>query len=154
MLACEFGKHEVVAALLREDAHMRLELDVKNEYQYTALILAAEYGHLECVKLLVEAEAALDLDNKFGKTALIMAAENGKDAIVRLLCESGANVNALSKRGVSALMLAAVKGHFAVVKILTEHSADIRIENKDKVRWFVRFFALMDLSQASSICDT
>ena len=132
MLASEFGKPEVVEVILSR--YEKLKIDLSNEYEYTALILAAENGHKECVDLLIGNGANLNLSNKFGKTALVMAAENGHYDIVFSLCQNEeTDLNQTSKRGVSALMLAAVKGHGLIVKCLTDHQADITIQNNDKV---------------------
>lgn len=132
MLASEFGKPEVVEVIL--SFYEKLDMDVKNEYEYTAVILAAENGHKECVDLLIGNGADLDLSNKFGKTAVVMAAENGHYEIVKSLCASErSDLNQTSKRGVSALMLAAVKGHENIVRCLTKFHADIHLENNDKV---------------------
>ena len=139
MLASEFGKPEVVDTILLN--YEKLDMDVKNEYEYTAVILAAENGHKECVDLLIGNGADLNLPNKFGKTALVMAAENGHYDIVQSLCLSGnSDLNQTSKRGVSALMLAAVKGHTFIVRCLTDHHADIHLENNDKVSEMRKMF--------------
>lgn len=87
MLASEFGKPEVVEVIL--NYYEKVDMDVKNEYEYTAVILAAESGNIECVDLLIGNGADLNLSNKFGKTALIMAAENGHYDIVLSLSASG-----------------------------------------------------------------
>lgn len=132
MLASEFGKHEVVEVILTN--YEKLDMDVKNEYEYTAIILAAENGHKECVELLIGHGADLNLSNKFGKTAVVMAAENGHyDIVLQLCCSERSDLNQTSKRGVSALMLAAVKGHTTIVRCLTDHDANIHLENNDKV---------------------
>ena len=147
MLAAEYGKHETVKVLLDFESTKK---NLKNLYEYTALILAAEKGHDKCVDMIINDiilnddidennvdenyERGLDIANKFGKTALIMAAENGKLKVVESLLTAKADVNKVSKRGLSALMLAAVQGHTEVVMCLTAHGADISIQNKDKVR--------------------
>ena len=132
MLASEFGKPEVVEVIL--NYYEIVLMNVQNEYEYTAVILAAENGHRECVDLLIGNGADLNLPNKFGKTALVMAAENGHYEIVYSLCQNpDCDPNKTSKRGVSALMLAAVKGHFNIVKCLTANKALINIQNNDKV---------------------
>jgi ankyrin repeat protein len=51
MLASEFGKPDVVETIL--NYYERVDMDVKNEYEYTAVILAAENGHRDCVDLLI-----------------------------------------------------------------------------------------------------
>ena len=59
----------------------------------TALHLAAGGGHVDCVRTLLEAGAALNLaDNKGGQTALSLAAGGGHLDIVTLLLGRGADL--------------------------------------------------------------
>ena len=50
-----------------------------------------QYGHLEVVRLLVDAGADKDKVNKFGSTPLYVASDYGHLEIVRLLVEKGAD---------------------------------------------------------------
>ena len=76
------GPLELVAAGADKDA--------ANTHGSTALLLAAQIGHLEVVRLLLEAGADKDAANKKGLTALRVAAQNGHWEVVRLLREVGA----------------------------------------------------------------
>ena len=60
----------------------------------TPLITAAEAGHEEIVKCLIEAGACVEAKDKDGETALVCAARNRHEAIVRLLIEAGASTMA------------------------------------------------------------
>src|SRR3954469_2908779 len=57
----------------------------------TALMWAAVYGDLDCVKLWVEKGAEINATNALGATALMRAAFDSQK--VRLLVERGAEVN-------------------------------------------------------------
>ena len=57
----------------------------------TALILAAQSGHVEVVRLLLEAGADKDVADDDGATALMEAAYRGHVEVVRLLLEAGAD---------------------------------------------------------------
>jgi ankyrin repeat protein len=59
-------------------------VDLQNEYEYTALILAASAGNTIGVRILLENDADYKITNKFGKNALIMACENGKSAVASM----------------------------------------------------------------------
>jgi len=54
------------------------------------LLLAAQNGHLDIVRFLVEAGAAIDQGNNNGSTPLWLAAQDGHLDIVRFLVEAGA----------------------------------------------------------------
>ncbi len=80
---------------------------------------AALSGHIECVKILLNAGAKVNAQNKFGYTALIQAAYEGHVECVKILLNAGAEVNAQTRvHGFTALKLAADKGQVESVKIL------------------------------------
>lgn len=62
-----------------------LDIDSKNKYGYTALMLASEQGNTEIVKVLLQNGADFTLTNKEGKNALNMAEENGRTETVKVL---------------------------------------------------------------------
>ena len=83
-------------------------------YRNEALSLAAEYGHLDVVKCLVEQGANIHDCND---CALRLAAEKGHLNVVQYLVEQGADIHALDNY---ALRCAAENGHIEVVKYLVE----------------------------------
>ena len=88
------------------------------------LVLAVKEGHLEVVRLLLEAGADKDAANTDGSTALFFAAQNGHLEVVRLLLEAGADKDAADTDGWTALHIAAQEGHLEVVRLLLEAGID------------------------------
>ena len=88
------------------------------------LVLAAEEGHLEVVRLLLESGADKDTAGTNSWTALHFAALNGHFQVVRLLLEAGADKDAADTGGWTALRIAAEEGHLEVVRLLLEAGAD------------------------------
>ena len=90
----------------------------------TALILAAEFGHIAIVKLLLEQPDAVAKINHArvsdGATALILAAHNGHTAIVELLVEklTAVEINYTDYDDNTALILAASEGYTEIVASL------------------------------------
>ncbi|HEX5707005.1 MAG TPA: ankyrin repeat domain-containing protein [Pyrinomonadaceae bacterium] len=67
------------------------EVDAKFRYGQTALFKAAERGHTEVVKLLLERGAAVNLrDTFYGATPISWALQKGHVGVVRALLEKGA----------------------------------------------------------------
>ena len=96
----------------------------------TALYLAAENGHLNIVRLLVDKGSHVNVAmRRFGtfdenRTPLQKAAENGHLEIVRLLADRGAHMN-------SALFLAAKNGHLDIIRMLVDKGIDVNTETEN-----------------------
>lgn len=121
----------ITIAAVRDDARMvRLAIEggnnprnVTSPYQGTALIAAAHLGHVEPVRVLIEAGAPLDHVNNLGWTALLEAVILGDGGprhveIVGLLLAAGAKTDIGDKAGVTALEQAKRKGQTEIVRIL------------------------------------
>ena len=78
----------------------------------TALMEAADEGHVEVVRLLLESGADINTQEDYGNgaTALMEAAGNGHVEVVRLLLENGADTNTQNNSGRTVLMYAAWGG--------------------------------------------
>lgn len=66
-------------------------LDADNRFGYTALMIAAQSGHLEILKILLDNGSSINNQTKFGITAVIIAAERGNKEILKYLLEKGAD---------------------------------------------------------------
>jgi outer membrane protein assembly factor BamB len=66
------------------------DVNAANRYRATALIAAADKGHLDVVRLLIERGADLNTQDTFYRSrAIDMAGQNGHTAVVILLLEKG-----------------------------------------------------------------
>ena len=90
----------------------------------TPLFLAAERGHLEVTRLLLEANADKDMCSATGATPLFIAAQTGQLEVVRLLLEANADKDKACENGATPLFLAAGQGQLEVVRLLLEANAD------------------------------
>jgi FOG: Ankyrin repeat len=84
----------------------------------SALYLAAQNGHSQCLHTLLEHQANPNLKSKAGWSALHIAAQNGHADCVKLLLHKGADLRAVSTGGMTALHLAAHGRHSECVHIL------------------------------------
>ena len=85
----------------------------------TPLLAAAQFGHTEVCKLLLEKGKANIEETGPEGTALITAATNGHSSTVALLLPKGARVDA-REQGFTPLLVAAQRGHTEVCKLLLE----------------------------------
>jgi uncharacterized protein len=94
----------------------------------TALMFAAQRGHLETVEYLILAGANINLNDQsgedLGKTPLMYAAEAGHTEIVELLIKFGAIINAQDKMSRTALSYAIAENNVESVKLLLDHGAE------------------------------
>ena len=122
-LAVADGNMPIIASFTKGDLRLHPRL----------VHLAAENGHLEVVRLLIEkgADATAEDDDK--STPLHYAAENGHLEVVRLLIEKGADATAANVYKSTPLHFGgAENGHLEVVRLLIEKGADATAEEGDK----------------------
>ncbi|MEH6470055.1 MAG: ankyrin repeat domain-containing protein [Halopseudomonas sp.] len=100
--------------------------DIYNYYGGTALIPAAEKGHIATVKLLLE-KSQVDINhvNNLGWTALmeaVLLSDGGPQhqQIIALLLAHGADPNITDLDGISALQHAQNKGYRKIVELLQQ----------------------------------
>ena len=91
----------------------------------SALYIAANEGHVECVKLLLEAMADVHhMQATNGETAVHSAAFHSHLEVVRLLLEAGADKDAARPDGATALHFAGEQGNLELVRLMLEAGAD------------------------------
>ncbi len=100
------------------------DLDQKDSYGSTALIIAATFGKTEVAKALIEAGADLNVTNNDGGTALHAAAFLCRTEIVKALLDKGIDKNIKNNYGSTARE--SVLSPFEVVKpIYDQFSKDL-----------------------------
>lgn len=116
------GMLEIAEDALEEKA----DINTKNEYGWTPLILAAWNGKEEVVRFLLKHNPSVNTQDKINSySALMWATLKGHAEIVKLLIEHGAEVNARDEHfGHTALMLASMKGHVKTINHLLEAGAN------------------------------
>jgi ankyrin repeat protein len=120
-----------VLPLGEEDATNAIH--AKDNSGRTPLAYAAEYGHREVAKLLLEKNADVNAqggDYRDYRNALQAASLGGHEQVVRLLLEKNAEVNAPGGFYGNALQAASLEGHEQVVKLLLEKNADVNAQGR------------------------
>ena len=119
------GLFEIVQLTIEANADTRLT----NRFGRTALIPAAERGHVEIVReLLTRTDVDVDHVNNLGWTALLEAiilSDGGErhQQIVQILVDHGANVNLPDSNGITPLAHARQRGFAQIIGILSAAGA-------------------------------
>jgi ankyrin repeat protein len=106
------------------------QVDARNGFNSTPLLIAAHYGYEMKCKLLIDNRAQINVRSNLGYTALIQAAGLGFESICELLINHGIEINAKELHsGSTGLMLAAYYGHESICELLLDHDATIDAQN-------------------------
>ncbi|KAM3934400.1 ankyrin repeat and SAM domain-containing protein 1A isoform 2-T2 [Leptodactylus fuscus] len=100
-------------------------VNAKNNDNETALHCAAQYGHTEVVRVLLEELTDPTMRNNKMETPLDLAALYGRLEVVKLLLNAHPNLLSCHTRKHTPLHLAARNGHRAVVRVLLDAAMDI-----------------------------
>ena len=121
--ACTENNLDQVEKLLQKPLNPSLTREDEGE-SATALHIAAESQHVECLALLLEAGADTDVGDSEKMTALHLAAFLGQLEAVKMLLEAGAKADVRNFAGDRPLDIAAGRGYPEVMRALLEAGAD------------------------------
>jgi ankyrin repeat protein len=107
----------------------RMNVNVRDGSGNTPLGIAASFGSLSAVKLLINEGANVNKGNNYGMTPLMQAASTGNVEIVRELIKRGARIDARNKKGMTALMFGARRPD--VLKLLVRAGANPMLRNSN-----------------------
>ena len=122
LLAGAEGYNEILIMTLENGA----KIEDTNRYGGTAIIPAAEKGHLDTVNILLDYGINPNHINNLGWTALMEAVLLGNGSpiyveIIRALIARGADPNIPDNKGIRALQYAQERGFSEIVNLLESH---------------------------------
>jgi ankyrin repeat protein len=112
---------EIVQIFIDHGADLNQKADTGNGH--TALMFAAEFGHMEVGKLLLANGADINAVDNYNDPALNVAAFHGQLEFAKMLVEMGAELNVPGYAGRTALGHAISRGHEDVATFLREVGA-------------------------------
>ncbi|KAH8702870.1 ankyrin repeat-containing domain protein [Phaeosphaeriaceae sp. PMI808] len=120
-IAAGHGLLSVVTSIVQMDGAC---LETKDGVGRSALSYAAQRGHNEVVKELLQRGAMASSEDSKGRTALWYAIRNGHEAVVGLLLEKDYGTDTRESNIKSSLWYAARHGHEEVVLLLLKNGVD------------------------------
>ncbi len=105
----------------------RAKVNEPNAEGFTPLGLAAFFGHVDAVRVLLDHGAAVNGRDRsrFANTALDAAVAANHADVVKALLAAGAEVNVRDSANYTPLHKAAQHGNLEIVRLLLEHKADV-----------------------------
>jgi uncharacterized protein len=100
------------------------QVEMRDRFGNTPLLLAAREGHAELVQFLLEHGAEIDRANVGGSTALLRAVDADRVPTAQQLLLAGADPNIANMKGVTPLTAAAFNGNDRLVELLLAQGGD------------------------------
>lgn len=126
-VVCFFGRHDLLAELIRHGADVNTEKDDGSRLLHSSCL----GGDARCVSLLLTAGAYIDAVDNEGRTALHFASDLGHCDCVELLLTAGACVDVVNNQGDTALHFASQRRRIDCIEALLSGGADRTIEDND-----------------------
>ena len=113
------------------DENPGIDVDAKDEFGRTALMLAAECGEKNMVQFLIGKRADVNAKDAESKTLLIYGVQGENIDVVSIFINKGLDLNAKDEAGHTALMWAVHLLNGPISKLLIEKRADVNARAKD-----------------------
>ena len=117
--------HSEIITLLLDTGGVDINQVTGEAHDYpgsTALMLAAELGHVEAIDILLGRGADVSASDDAGATALSFASDNGHVEAITLLLGRGADANTSDGEGFTPVWGAAGGGHVEAMKALLDYT--------------------------------
>ncbi|XP_046582158.1 ankyrin repeat domain-containing protein 17-like [Haliotis rubra] len=123
--ACVGGDVGIVNYIVSTDI---VDINSRGKYDRTPVMVAAEFGHIDVLELLVREGGDVNLRSDAGNTILHAACLGGYVKVVsHVLTTTHVDINAQGIQGRTPLMLAAWKGHQDVFELLVSAGSDVSL---------------------------
>ncbi|CAK1540490.1 unnamed protein product [Leptosia nina] len=123
---------EDTGAAIAAAAKVSNGINQQDAFMRTALHYAAEQGHTEVVKLLLDSGSKLDLIAGDGLTSLHVSVIKNNIETVKLLLSAGSQINYKTHEKMTALHFAASRGYLEIVKLLINSGAYIEARDTNE----------------------
>ena len=127
------SRHGIVVKILASEMPGDFDINMihSQEHDRTALMLAAQRGHLEMIEILLKHQSInIDKQDVNGNTAILLAVRGGHFAVVQRLLKAKADIEIVDFQvGRSPLRCAAERNHAKIIEVLLQHNADSTVRD-------------------------
>jgi protein-disulfide isomerase len=124
---------------LRRAAAVGADIDARDAWGRTPLIVALQQRQAAAVALLIELGAGVALTDAWGRTPLLVATQLKNTPAVRLLLARGADVDRANKNDITPLIAAAQTGNLDAMTLLL--AARAALDRTDNLGWTALMWA-------------
>jgi len=117
---------------IREYISEGINLNIKNDKGFTALMIACRYNQYEVIKILIKNGAKIEDVSDNGLTAIMIAAAYSDKKIVKFLLKNGADKNRIIQ-GYNAIKVAEEEKRWDILKILSGRSSVVSTTHSAQV---------------------
>ncbi|XP_048458044.1 CARD- and ANK-domain containing inflammasome adapter protein [Rhincodon typus] len=110
-----------------------IDVNTRNNLQYTPLLLAAELGHAESVKILIDKGARLDERMPNTDSALHLAVQVGSLSVAKLLIDHGMDANVVGSDNQIPLHIASFHNQPPMIEMLITRGSKVNAVTKEGV---------------------
>lgn len=131
--ACKGEKDNAnVVKWLLDECGFQNDINTEDSFMRSPILWAAEYGHFEIIKILIEYGADINYTNKrTERNALHFACTSKNTELVKFLIEEhGFDKNKKSLMGITPFFLAAKFGTLETLQLLFEQRVDVNVTDK------------------------
>lgn len=98
----------------------------------SSYLLAAEFGQLDVVKMLLPKVSSMNYVNKRGDPAILLSSRKGHIPVTKFLVEKGISIETRDANGDTPLLVAVEAGKVEMTQWLIEHGADVNAMDDDR----------------------
>ena len=115
------------------------EINGRDTWGRTPLIVAVQQGNMKIVEKLIEKGADVNIRDNWGRTPLLVAVQFRNTSVAKLLIDKGTDVNLANRNEISPLITAAQVGNSELASILLSRSANLN--HQDNLGWTALMWA-------------
>ena len=138
LIACRKGHMNIALMILKKSDELKIEVNTKNNYGFTAFHIACWNGHLEIAEMIMKYSSQLKIDlnskDENDETAFHGACRNGKSEIAEIIMKNSSKlkIDLNGSCGKTAFHFACENGNPEIAERIMKNSSELKIDLNSK----------------------